>query len=319
MNLTGLAESFRKNISVLAKGNDPQYKVTPVGMLKMLLENPVTYELSNLRQIRDGHEHELRIRYMQRGIESEVTDRDDCLTPLSPAWKEATITRPYFSKIGINIPDSVVRSWDSESSQSVTVGTPAAKMMTALYETALVKINGLLQKIDSTLLSAQTAAWGVNAATGSNTAITVNFANIPTMSDGIVKLLQQYQFNEMNGAPMIVGNGVVSSYNLLQSLKIGTDTGGFGSNPTFKLYDDPRSTGIWGANHFGIFAPGFTGLVDFNKYAGGFSFDTGASVKFQLPIPMLLSNGELSALVLDAQLKNEPCNIYDEEEGTLLV
>ena len=318
MNLTGLAESFVKNISVIAKENNPQYKVTPVGFLQMLLENPVTYEISNLKQIRDGHEHSLKFRYMQRGLESDVTDRDDCLTPLSPLWKETTITRPFFSKIGISIPDSVIRSWDSEASQKLGIGSPTAQIMTGLYETALVKINGLLQKIDANLLSAQTAAWGVNAETGLNTARTVNFANIPVMNDGIVRLLQDYQSNEMNGTPLIVGNGIVSSYNLLQSLKISTDTGGFGSNPTFKMYNDPRSTGIWGANHFGVFAPGFTGFVDFNKYVGGFSNDTGSSVKFLLPVPVLLANGELSSLVFDAQLKNEPCNIYDEENELIV-
>jgi hypothetical protein len=292
-NLTGLAESFVKNINVLAKGNDPQYKVTPVGFLKYLLENPIKYEISNLKQIRDGHEHELKFRYMQRGVESEVTDRDDCLTNITPAWKTAVIARPFFSKIGISIPDSEIRRWDSEASGKSNAG--GVEILNALYETALVKINGLLQKIDANLLLAQNNNWGMNAVTGSNAAQPVNFTNTPQISDGVVRLLKDYQDNEMAEVPAIVGNGIVSSYNLLQSMKTGIDNGGFG------------------ANHFGVFAPGFTGFVDFNKYVGSFRYE-GNSVKFILPVPIVLANGELSSLVLDAQLKYQDCNIYDGDE-----
>ncbi|MDR1221335.1 MAG: hypothetical protein LBL07_00445 [Tannerella sp.] len=313
-NLTGLAESFVKNIGVLAKGNDPQYKVTPVGFLKYLLENPLRYEISNLKQIQEGHEHELKIRYMQRGTESEVTDRDDCLTNITPAWKTATIARPYFSKIAISIPDSEIRKWDSAASGKSNAG--GVDILNALYMTALVKINGLLQKIDANLLLAQNDKWGVNAVTGSNAVQAVNFTNTPQISDGIVRLLKDYQDNEMAEVPVIVGNGIVSSYNLLQSMKAGIDSGGFGANQTYKLYNDPKSASVWGANHFGVFAPGFTGFVDFNKYVGGFRHN-GTSVKFTLPVPFELASGELSALTLDAQLKYQDCNVYDEDNNLI--
>jgi hypothetical protein len=311
MNLTGLAESFVKNISVLAKGNDPQYKVTPVGFLKALLENPVTYEISNLNEIRDGHEHELKIRYMQRGVESDVTDRDDCLTNITPAWKTMIINRQFLSKIGIGIPESEIRKWDSAASGKTSLG--GTEILNALYMTALVKINGLFQKIDANLLLAQDGNWGVNVNAGNNAPRTVNFSNTPNISDGIVKLHKDYQDNEMAEIPIIVGNGIVVSYNMLQSIKTGIDSGGFGANQTYKLYNDSKSASVWGANHFGVFAPGFTGLIDFNKYVGGFRQDGNGSVKFLLPVPIVLANGELSSLTLDAQLKYQDCNIYDDD------
>lgn len=318
MNLTGMAESFIKNISVTADVNDPQFKVTPVGFLRSLLENPVTFKISNLKQIQDGHEHSLKLRWMKRGIESEVTDRDDCDMPLSPIWGETTINRPFFSKIGLKIPDADMRLWDTASSQNITAGSPASRMLQGLYYATIVRVNGLIQKINSNLLLAQAAKWGINAVTGNNAPQTITFSNTPTMTDGVVKLLQDYSFNELDGTPVIVGNGAVTAYNLLQFFKSSTDIGGFGAISTFRTYNDVKSTSVWGPNHFGVFAPGTVGFVDFNQYVGGFQNDTGDSVQFLLPVPVILANGELSALTLDAQLKYSDCNEFDDE-GNIIV
>lgn len=318
MNLTGMAESFVKNISHIAGPNDSQYKVTPVGFLKSLLDNPVTFEISNLKKIQDGHEHAVKLRYQKRGVESDVTDQDDCDMPLSPIWGETIIERPFFSKIGIRIPDADMRHWDSASSQTIVAGSPTSNMMAGLYHSAIIKVNGLLQKINSNLLLSQSSRWGVNAVTGSNAPVTIGFNNTPSMTDGIVKMLQDYTLNEMSGTPIIVGNGVVSAYNLLQNAKVSTDASGFGANPTFKMYDDIQSTALWGQDHFGVFAPGMSGFVDFNQYVGGFHNDTGNSVQFLLPVPIVLANGELSALTFDAQLKYIDCNEYDAS-GNLIV
>ena len=44
---------------------------------------------------------------------------------------------------------------------------------------------------------------------------------------------------------------------------------------------------------------------------GNYAGEKGGSYFFTMPIPIELANGELSALVLDAQLKYEDCPIYD--------
>jgi len=308
----GFVQALLVNIRVIAGINDPQYKITPAGFLQMLLENPTTAQISNLKQIQNGHEKDLKVRYIQRGLESDVTDVDDCETPITPDFKEATIGRPLFSKIGIYISDETMRKYQDEASQTLAVGTPAVPLMKGLYETMLVKLQGLIQKIDGNLLAAQATKWGVNVATGSNAPQTITFSNTPSMNDGIVKLLMDYQLNEMVGTPMIAGNGAIQAYNVLQSLKTGTDIGGFGAN-SFKVYPDLNSVSKWGANHFGVFAPGLNGFVDFNKNVGSFAGLRGGSMFFTIPIPVQLANGTLSSLVLDAQLKYEDCPIYDDQ------
>jgi hypothetical protein len=317
IDLTAVGKTIVKNFSLITQENDPQLKVTPVGFLQMLLENPTTTQISNLREIQNGHETVLKFRYLKRGVESEVTDRDDCETPLKPIWGAAEITRPFFSKIGLSITNDELRQWEALGSSQITPGTPAARMSLALYTSLVVRVNGLLQKMDSNLLSQQATNWGKNVVSGNANAQIVNFANSPVMGDGIVKLMRDFQINEQAGAPLIVGNGKAFDYNLLQGLKHAADNLGFGSNPTYKAYEDLRSIGIWGENHFGVFAKGSVGFVDFNKHVGGFANDTGNSVEFLLPVPVEIAKGVYSSLLFDAQLLYNECNKYDED-GTLI-
>ena len=315
INLTAVGKSIVKNFSLITQENDPQLKIIPVGFLQMLLENPVTTQISNLAEIQTGHETEVKFRYLKRGVESEVTDRDDCETPLKPIWGTSTIKRPFFSKIGLAITNEEMRQWEALGSQQVTAGSPQARMMLGLYTALVVRINGLLQKMDANLLSQQATAWGVNVVSGNANAQVINLANSPEMGDGIVKLLRDFQKNEQVGVPLIVGNGKVFDYNLVQRLKVAADAGGFGANPTYKTYEDFRSAGIWGENHFGVFARGSAGLVDFNKNVAGFANDVGTSVEFTLPVPVMLAGGVLSSLVFDAQLLYNKCNVFDEDNN----
>jgi len=313
----GVVQALIMTITALAGQNDPQYKVTPVGFLQMLLENSTTAQVANLDQLKMGLDREIKIRYMQRGLESEVQNRDDCDTPIRPEWKEVSIGQPLYSKIGIMIADSEMRKYQEAASQGVTIGSPSVSVMAGLYETMLVKLNSLIQNVNNNLLSAQSTKWGVNAVTGLNTPQTVNFANTPTMNDGIVKLILDYQANEAVGNPQIVGNGTVTAYDVLQGLKKSYDSSGFSSNP-LNVYNDFSSASKWGVNHFGVFVPGLIAFVDYNKNVGPWAGVRGESLFFTLPIPMVLANGKLSSLVLDCQLKYYDCPIFDPDTGVLI-
>lgn len=312
MNLIGLVQALLINIRLLTGLNDPQYKVTPVGFLQMLLENPVTAKISNEKQIREGQELELKVRYMQRGLESEIEDEDNCDTSISPTWKESSIGRPLMSKAGIFISDEEMRKYQSEAVSTISAGSNIqVPLMVALYETIMVKANGLIQSINSKLLTAQAAKWGTNVAYGDANAHSLNFGDKLEMNDGLVKLLLDAQANEVNGELVLVGNGVINAYQTLQGQKSGLDQFGFGKG-NFKMYNDIGSVSKWGLNHFGAFAQGLVGLVDFNKNVGPYAGEKGGSVFFTLPIPVQLANGTLSTLVLDAQLKYQDCPIFSE-------
>lgn len=314
MNLIGFVQALLINIGLIAGLDNPQYKITPVGFMQMLLENPTTAKISNLKEISSGKERELKVRYAQRGLESDVTDTDDCETPLGLAYKETSIGRPLFSKMGIFISDDDFRKYQDDAQRTLSAGTPSTPLMVPLYEALLVKINGIVQKMNANLLLAQSTKWGKNAVTGAATPVNVNFANSISMTDGVVKLLTDYQFNEGVAAPIIVGNGVVHNYNIAQGLKTASDQFGYGSNKTFQFYNDYRSVSAWGANHFGVFTPDMVGLVDFNRNVGPYAGEKGGSYFFTLPVPAMLANGQLTALVFDCQLKYQDCPVTVGEE-----
>ncbi|MCL1933511.1 MAG: hypothetical protein FWF53_06860 [Candidatus Azobacteroides sp.] len=308
----GVVGALVMTIEALARQNDPQYKVTPVGFLQMLLENSATAQVANLEQLKSGLDREIKVRYMQRGLESEVQRRDDCETPISPEWKESNIGEPMYAKMGIMISDGDMRKYQEAASKGVGIGSPGATVMAGLYETILVKLSGLIQAVNSDLLSAQTGRWGVNAVTGSNSAQVINFGNTPQMNDGIVKLILDYQANEAVGNPQIVGNGTVTAYDILQGLKKSYDASGFSANP-LNVYNDYASASKWGVNNFGVFVPGLIAFVDYNKNVGPWSGVKGNSLFFTLPIPMILAGGKLGKLVLDCQLKYYDCPIFDPD------
>ena len=304
--LVGIVNALLITIGQLAAQNDPQYKITPVGFLQMLLENSTTASVSNLNELREGLTRDISVRYMQRSIDTDAVDTDDCDTNVTAAWKSTNIGAPLFSKIGVGIDDNLLRKLEAGANSSVTLGTPAASVYIALYQTILTQLNGLVQKIDKNLLAAQATKWGINAATGAATATTINFANTPDLGDGIVKLIYDYQLNEIAGTPQIVGNGIITQYDILQSLKRGIDGGGFGANPV-NVYPDVNTVSAWGANHFGVFVPGLTSFVDYNKYVGNFAGMKGGSLFFTMPVPVQLANGTLTTLVFDCQLKYNDC------------
>jgi hypothetical protein len=311
-NLKGIVATLLITISNLAGMNDPQYKVTPVGFLQMLLNNATTANVNNLEALQQGLTREIKVRYMQRGNDTDTVDVDGCETNLTAAWKEATIGDALFSKIGIRIDDSMLRKLEENATQQFSLGSPVTNLNIALYQTILTQLNGLISKIDKNLLSAQAGAWGKNPVTGANTPQTVNFSNIPSMNDGVVKLLSDYQFSEIAGTPQIVGNGPVVNYDILQRLKKSFDTGGFGANPV-NVYTDPFTVSAWGANHFGVFVPGLVSFVDYLKNAGNFGGYKGSSYFFTFPVPVQLANGMLTSLSFDAQLKYNDCPEKDDD------
>lgn len=311
MDLVGFVNALLINIKEIAGNNDTQTKITPVGFLKMLYENNATTKINNEEAIRSGQDRTVKVRYMQRGLESEVSEVDDCETPVEPEWKETTITRPYFSKIGIFISDADMRKYEREATQTLREGTPATPLMSALYQVIAVKVNGLLQKMDTNLVTAQSTKWGKNVAYGAATAQTVNFGTSASLSDGYVKLLEDAQINEVNDQLLVCGNGIVNRYDIYNRFKTGADAAGIGALPLNSYYD-PKSVSIWGANHFGVFAKGMVGIVEWNKNVGDYSGQRGNSIFFTLPLPVQVGDNILP-VTFDAQLTYVDCPTYDDE------
>ena len=306
LTLTGVAAAIMMNISAIAGLNDPQLKITPVGFLKMLLENNAMTEVNNLSDIQAGQKRSIEIKYMQRGIESEVSSVDDCDTPITAAWKTTSIGNPLFSKVGIFISDEDMRKYVTAATNPQALGNSAQAVSKALYETVLTYINALLQKIDGNLVAAQALKFGVNAAYASADAQSIALGTKAKMDDGVVKLVLDAEANEVYDELLICGNGLVRAFDVYNKLKSGTDANGFGALD-LKAYSDPKTVAGWGANHFGVFAKGTVGFVDCPQNVGIYAGEQGGSFFFQLPMPLPLSDGTILPLAFDCQLKYIDC------------
>ena len=103
MKLIGLITALYVNIAMIAGLNDPQMKVSPVGFLKMLLEHNATTQVVNMSELLKGQDQQIKVRYMNRGTEDDVSDRDDCETSVTAEWQTCEIGHGMYSKIGILI------------------------------------------------------------------------------------------------------------------------------------------------------------------------------------------------------------------------
>lgn len=192
-------------------------------------------------------------------------------------------------------------------------GAPAgAAISRALYETILTHINGLIQKIDRNLVTVQATKWGVNAAYGDSNAHPIALGAKADMHDGLVKLVLDSETNEVNDQLLICGNGLVRAFDIYNKMKQGVDNLGFGSQ-NLNTYSDPKTTAVWGANHFGVFAKGTVGFVDINKNVGTYAGDKGGSIFFQIPMPVLI-NGQVLPINFDCQLKYIDCPEFNDED-----
>lgn len=313
LTLTGQAQAILKNLNAVAKSNDPQLKITPVGFLKMLLENGAGAEISNVDELRKGQNATIKVRYMQRSIESDASTTDDCETTITPSWNETTIGHGLFHKIGIYIDDDDMRLLTSDAATKGANGLPKA-----MLETIFVKINGLLQAIDSSLVSAQASTFGKNAAYPSDAAGTAHnlaFGEKMDINDGLVKLRHDMSANEVSGPLLVCGNGRIVSYDIYNRYKTGADAQGMGSLP-MNVYEDFKTASSWGANQFGVFEKGSVGFVDWLKNVGNYAGEKGGSVFFTLPMPITLSDGTVVTMTFDAQLKYADCPTWAEGEKT---
>lgn len=318
ISLVKFAAAVVKNIALISAENDPQLKLTPTGFLKMLLKNPATVSIRNIQELRSGQHRVIKIKYLPRGLESDVTSVDDCTTKPSRQRKESEIKHPLYKKIGIFMSEDEFRDFEDEALASIAAGEgQTLPLMKPLYEMMLSEMVGLIGAIDSSLIAEQALHFGANHAYPGNptTVRNITLGESASMKGGYVKLLEDALANEVAGDVAIVGNGAVIRYDLYNKQKTGTDFKGVGALP-LDAYYDPRTVTGWGADHFGVFAKGSVGFVPWNKYVGPYAVDSGNSVKFTIPFPVDIDS-ELSTIVFDAQLRYKDCPEYDED-GELL-
>ena len=63
ITLKGFAQALIKNINLVAKQNDAQFKLTPTGFLRLLIENNAVTEINNIEELRRGQNIPVKLRY----------------------------------------------------------------------------------------------------------------------------------------------------------------------------------------------------------------------------------------------------------------
>jgi hypothetical protein len=199
-------------------------------------------------------------------------------------------------------------------------------MLLEIYDTIIEECRGLIADINNDLLTAQSAAFGVNAVTGTNAAVTVNFtlstATNP-LTDGFTKLIDQAQQNEFNiQDAMLVGSGLINAYMIqhmygskgLAQNGLNTAALAMGKNYFF----DIDAANAWGANKFGVFDKGSVQFLDVNRFTGFKAGVRPGSIFFNAPLPLADAFGDpsISKMNFDFQIRYIDCPQSVEIDGT---
>lgn len=312
----GYCPAVLNHMKYIIGENAPEHKITPSGFLKAALEKganatPVQDALSLSNTA--GHIKDLRLKYYNRTIPSQMSTSDNCDIDLVQAYDEITIDTTSIVKFGLHFDDSTIAKYCDEASKSINIGGAPTPFMQEHLAGLMAAMNGFVSKIDQTLLGQ--VVWGTNAVTGNNTAVSVNFNDDSTVNlftEGYTKLLNDYALNEGQGTPIVVGSGLINAA-MIQSKIAGLTqysplNNGAAAN-SFDYYHDINSQTSWGTNQFGVFMPGTFGLVELDRYRGFRAKKLGLSTFWNMAVPLNMpgADGLLQMMYIDFQLRELDC------------
>ena len=304
-----------QHLSQLIGQNAPETKITPTGFLRSSIENAPNLVVPDHERLRlsnaNGHIQQIRLSYLKRITPDMVSETDDCSNDLIPVYNDMTLDAPHFAKFSFYIADNDIARYMDEACKTVAVGQPATQFMQEHLRTLMTIVNGIVGKINQDLIG--DVVFGVNAATNSNAAKTVNIEKDATkfdLSTGWAELLNDLDVNEVSGTPIIVGGGIFNKFMRSRSFQT-TQLSGLTNSlyNDFKYYYDNYTQTSWGSNQIAVLAPGTYGFVDLQKYISFRAGYKGTSFFFQIMLPVNngQSDGTAEMMIFDAQLKYIDC------------
>lgn len=310
----GYCPALLKTIESIAGENAPSRKLHVAGFLAMTFccQNSSVSPLQDSTGP-DGAQRTLTVSYTQRPVLSQVQDEDDCDINNLPTKSEWNLGPWRNKQYSFFVADDLIQKYCSEFSDSVGVGRPATRIMREQYDRILEGANIVLKAINRDLVTLAGTQFGINVVTHSAAARTINIAQTPVvdLSAGILRLLQDFQDNEICGDPCIVGGGLYSVWEKSLMLACCNNAGMDWSRiGTPRSFFDKDTQDIWGTNQIGAFAPGSVKFVSRNKYEGKFSGQRGNSIFFTMALPVNefgCAPDCLNDLVFDVQMKYIDC------------
>lgn len=289
----GYCEAILLHQKAIAGGNYSGYKRTHNGFTNMLYsqtDRPFAEAFMN------GHRRDVRVKYKQRQTEAQVQTSAHCGVDVSPAYKETTASVDQYAQLSIHMTDDKIRQYCVEASQLVTADgqslTGVSPFMAEHYETILHALNALYAKMETVLTTSMSTKFGMNVRAAAKTAQTVNFnvnGTTQNFGEGLTRVLTDYQINENCGTPMIVGNGFIHGFaNQLGAVGLnqyGVDGQAMADKLGFSFFASQKTATTWGANKFGVFAPGSVHIIEDIRNTGEFMVDLGTVKKFTIIDP----------------------------------
>jgi hypothetical protein len=303
------------HLESIAGTNYPGKKVTIPGFLNMLVsQTDRPFVDANM----GGHYKDVRVKYMPRTTEAQVSTSDTCSVDFVPVYNETTASVNNIAQTGVWISDDTVRQYCEDASRTVAVGQPATQLMNEHLNGILHAMNGIYQKMENILTDSVT--WGTHAATGTSAAVTVNIEQDNTLNDlatGLTKLLMDAEVNEFCGAPYMVGplGSKFHAFDMQKKYRAlapgeGFDPAMMAANSGYAFFASGQAASTWGnANALGMFAQGSAHLLERLDNVGSFAGQRGSSFFTTIidPRTQCWTPNGLSNIQFDLQVKYIDC------------
>lgn len=334
----GFAPNLLLMLAAIFEGKTPAKKITPPGYLNMLLKNGTPNVVSTAKGDASGHVRDVKYFYRQPGKKGSSATTDNCEVDAKPARLEGTIPSTLYRKRTLIFEDDQIAQYEQAASNIIKPATNGVGkvmlltpdnfqgIMAEIYETIVEECRGLIADINDDLLTAQVTAFGVNAVSGSNAAVTVNFplsTATNALTAGFTKLISDARNNEFNlSDAMIVGSGLIDNY-MIQHLMNAKSADQSGLNSAAltmanNYFFDIDAASAWGANQFGVFDKGSVQFLEVNRFIGFKAGVRPGSIFFNAPLPLVDAFGDptISKMNFDFQIRYVDCPQSIDIDGT---
>lgn len=295
-DVPGICERILRDLRDMAQPNAPETAVHMNGTLNAMLSPYNNRSAWEPLGVNDGTVRQMRIKYLRRGIVDDVLEDFadiECGIGTDPAYTEITmeiteeIAMPAITISEMDMKKLCMTGADYEGWRDRVLLTNMDALRTKLSRNILQKI--ALNCIGVNINNVETGApspnpKNINVLTGDCNAV---------CADGISELLIDYEDNQLNGAPIIIGQG--NWQKAMMGLDWGCcNTSGIDMNKVrasinahqSAWFKDTGSNAILGQDNILVLAPGAVQFIPWNPFKGMEKAWNGNFAHLTLPDPV---------------------------------
>ncbi len=292
----GICPNLQIGLNDLLGSNAPEAKRTPVGYLQAITSPMNTGSMTQIPvDVGTGKKKLVDVTLVQRGTEDDFQDtyNNGCTPEISKTPFEDTVeVTNVLSSKGIAFSEDEMRKLCEDDQ------TWIARIINA-------EMDAFMVRLDKRLITEQNTNFG-NYANGSASVQSFQMMNTAAGSArymGEVGVLNAFEDIYANNRPMLIGQGNLRDYTMLQKIGCCNDQGiDIGRTGGFDYFRDPHVGAITGdANDVIGIAPGHMQFLSWNKYRGKYAKNYGNIIKTTIMDPY-------TGLMLDMRWKYDDCD-----------